>query len=702
MSLDIGRFHQVFIDEAIEHINALEALALELDPEKPQAEELNAIFRAAHSIKGGAATFGFEGLAQLTHALETVLDQVRKQAMAVTGDLIKLLLSATDCLRAHVASLQGGQPIDQDIEVKVLEQLQRAGGAEDGGCARTGAVPAQTHAANGGSCIVVVKLEAPELGSPEGMLRIEQALSGLGAVERLTSADELAHAMEVRMRLTSSISAAEVQESLAFVWSNDRFRIESDAPPGAPADYSSKPIVATASFADLEGDDAGFFVENLPASLERAKPNDPLALTGRRSYDFRPEAAQFGRRQVDRYVAIPMDTSSIRVGVEKVDRLVNLVGELVIAQAMLVQSSAHAGTELSESVSSNLGQLDRNIRELHEAVMSIRMLPISYVFSRFPRVVRDLADKLGKRVELVLEGEETELDKGLIEKVTDPLTHLVRNSIDHGIELPAQREAAGKPPIGALRVRALHQGGNVVIEVSDDGAGFDRARLLEKARGHGLAISEASSDEDVWQLAFLPGLSTAERITEVSGRGVGMDVVKRNVEQLGGRLSLRSAAGQGTTVTIQLPLTLAILDGMLINVGAHTYVIPLTHILENLQPLADAVKTVGGGGKVVRVREEFIPLIALHDVLNLAPRFEQPHEAMLVLCESNGQRAALQVDELVGQGQFVIKSLEQNFRKIAGIAGATILGDGRVALILDVAALLRAGQRSEPALSTAQ
>jgi two-component system, chemotaxis family, sensor kinase CheA len=374
----------------------------------------------------------------------------------------------------------------------------------------------------------------------------------------------------------------------------------------------------------------------------------------------------------------------------------------VIAQAMLVQSTARAGEALHEGISSNLGQLDRNIRELHEAVMAIRMLPISYVFSRFPRVVRDLADKLGKKVELIIEGEETELDKGLIEKVTDPLTHLVRNSVDHGIETLAQREAAGKPTIGVVRVRASHEGGNVVIEVSDDGGGFDRKQLLAKAREHGLGIGDSAGDDEVWQLAFLPGVSTAKQVTEVSGRGVGMDVVKRNVEQLGGRLNLRSAPGQGTVVTIHLPLTLAILDGMLINVGAHTYVIPLAHILENLQPTADAVKSVTGQGQVVRVRDEIIPLIALHEVLNIEPRNKNAHEAMLVLCESNGERAALQVDELVGQGQFVIKSLEQNFRKIAGVAGATILGDGRVALILDVGTLLRSGQHAEQPMMLAQ
>jgi two-component system chemotaxis sensor kinase CheA len=697
MSLDVGRFHQIFFDEAIDHLATLEALALKLDPALPQAADLDAIFRAAHSIKGGAATFGFERLAQLTHALETVLDQVRKHTRPVTSELVSLLLSATDCLRAQVVALKSGQPHDGEAQALLLQRLHAASDA-GAPAQRDDDTPAAPQNADRPSDVAItVLLEPSERGSAAALQSIEKELAALGEVQVLTPFSELQTASAIRISLCSKIPASEVKESLAFVWNENRFRVEEETPMPAPAAAARQEALSA-----LEGDDLGFFVENLPDALAARSGSDDLEKTGRRAYDFGAEAAKFGRRQADRYVAMPMDTQSIRVGVEKVDRLVNLVGELVIAQAMLVQSATQAGAELSERVANNMGQLDRNIRELHEAVMSIRMLPIRYVFSRFPRVVRDLADKLGKKVDLIIEGEETELDKGLIEKVTDPLTHLVRNSVDHGIELPAERETAGKPAIGVLRVRALHESGNVVIEVSDDGGGFDRSRLLVKAREQGIVVSDSATDEEIWQLAFLPGLSTAKQVTEVSGRGVGMDVVKRNVEQLGGRLSLRSAAGQGTTVTIHLPLTLAIVDGMLISVGAHTYVIPLAHILENLQPRADAVRTVTGQGRVVRVRDEFIPLIALHEALNIEARHRNAHEAMLVLCESNGQRAAFQVDELLGQGQFVVKSLEQNFRRIAGVAGATILGDGRVALILDVGTLLRTGQRAVPTMTLPQ
>jgi two-component system, chemotaxis family, sensor kinase CheA len=690
MTIDVERFHQLFFEEALEHVGALEAGALKLDPAQPDPDLVNAIFRAAHSIKGGAATFGFERLTQMTHALETLLDQVRKNERAVTPQLVRLLLNANDVLRLQVLAQQQGDESDSELAQEVLAQLRAeaaaAGHAARGSGAGGGAQSAEPSAAPASSpaghsadvvpaaVIVTLRLEDAERDAA-AIERMQKDLSAFGETSVLTPLEELPSAESIRVRIACAKPVDDLRESLAFIWDEERFSIaaeEGQAP--------QEPQTQAQKLAQIEDDGLGFFAENLPEALAQEKAQEFEPAIGRRAYDYGPDAAKFGRRQADRFVAAPIDTSSIRIGVEKVDRLVNLVGELVIAQAMLSQSTARAGAQLGEDVAGNLGQLDRNIRELHEAVMAIRMLPVSYVFSRFPRVVRDLADKLQKKVELVLDGEETELDKGLIEKMTDPLTHLVRNSVDHGIESPEQREALGKPPIGTLRVRAAHEGGNVMIEVADDGAGFNRERLLAKAREHGVA-----------------GLSTAKEVTEVSGRGVGMDVVKRNLEQLGGRLELSSAAGQGTTVTIRLPLTLAILDGMLITVGNHTYVVPLTNILENQRPAADAVKSVTGQGQVVRVREEFIPLIVLHEVLNIEPERVHAHEAMLVICEADGKRAALQVDDLVGQGQFVIKSLEQNFRKIAGVAGATILGDGRVALILDVATLLRSGrERQEP------
>ncbi len=390
------------------------------------------------------------------------------------------------------------------------------------------------------------------------------------------------------------------------------------------------------------------------------------------------------------------ETSSIRVSIEKVDQLINLVGELVITQAMLAETISKLDPVLHESLFHGSDQLERNTRDLQESVMSIRMLPISFMFSRFPRVVRDLASKLNKQVELVTAGENTELDKGLIEKIADPLTHLVRNSLDHGIESPDIRLAAGKPAQGTIRLSASHQGGNILIEVSDDGAGLNRERILSKAKERGLDVADSMTDIDVWQLIFAPGFSTAEVITDVSGRGVGMDVVKRNISEMGGVVGIDSYAGQGTKITIRLPLTLAILDGMSVSLGDNLYVIPLNLIVETLQPKPEDLKTVAGEGAVVQVRGEYLPIIALHTLLNMPTQITNPCEGVLVLIEAQGRKAALFVDALVGQQQVVIKSLETNFRRILGISGATIMGDGTVALIIDVPTVIRLGQQKIP------
>jgi len=375
--------------------------------------------------------------------------------------------------------------------------------------------------------------------------------------------------------------------------------------------------------------------------------------------------------------------------VGKVDNLVNLVGELVITQAMLAETISKMDEVTNESLITGLAQLERNTRDLQESVMSVRMMPINLVFSRFQRVVRDSAAKHKKKVQLKIIGEGTELDKGMIEKVSDPLTHLVRNSLDHGIEPPDERIAMGKDPQGTITLRAAHQGGNIIIEVSDDGAGLSRERILAKAREKGLPVSDSMSDADVWQIIFAPGFSTAVVVTDVSGRGVGMDVVKKNIEGIGGRIEVVSHQGQGTTITIRLPLTLAILDGLSIAVGEQIYILPLSFISESLQPGPGDVKEISGQGQVVHVRGEYLPLMALHSVFNVQPRFTNATEGILVLLEAEGKKVALLVDELIGQHQVVIKSLETNYRKVAGISGATIMGDGRVALIIDVGALVK-------------
>ncbi|HIE2337787.1 chemotaxis protein CheA [Pseudomonas aeruginosa] len=392
------------------------------------------------------------------------------------------------------------------------------------------------------------------------------------------------------------------------------------------------------------------------------------------------------------------ESGSIRVSVEKIDSLINLVGELVITQAMLGQLGEQLDPSRHERLQHALAQLEHNTRDLQESVMSIRMLPINFIFSRFPRLVRDTATRLGKQVELHLHGEHIELDKSVIEKLSDPLTHIVRNSIDHGIEPPAERLAAGKPASGTVKLAASHQGGSVVVEVSDDGRGLSRPRILAKARERNLPVHDGMSDAEVWQLVFMPGFSTAETVTELSGRGVGMDVVKRNIGAMGGRIDIDSAPGMGTRIGIRLPLTLAILDGLIVAVEAVNYVIPLTYIVESLQARSDDVRGLGGeDNAMIRVRGEYLPLFSLHELLRIGGEAPAPEQGIVVILESEGRSFALQVDELVGQQQVVIKSLEQNFRRVEGIAGATIMGDGSVALILDVDALPRLAAREDTA-----
>jgi two-component system chemotaxis sensor kinase CheA len=383
------------------------------------------------------------------------------------------------------------------------------------------------------------------------------------------------------------------------------------------------------------------------------------------------------------------DQSTLRVSIEKVDQLINLVGELVITQAMLAQNSRNVDPGLYQQLTSGLADLERNTRDLQEAVMSIRMIPMSVVFNRFPRMLRDLAAKLGKKVELVTQGEATELDKGLVEKITDPLTHLVRNSCDHGIEMPAERAAKGKPETGTITLVASHQGGSIVIEVRDDGKGLNRQKLISKAQEKGIDAHEGMSDSEVWSLIFAPGFSTAEQVTDVSGRGVGMDVVKRNITSLGGHVEIDSAEGYGMKVSVRLPLTLAIMDGMSVGVGEEVYILPLSSVVESFQVKQDTVKTVAGSGRVVEVRDEFMPVIELEKVFEV-PRFDFEHVSnIMVVVEAEGGRVALLVDELLGQQQVVVKNLEANYRKVSDVSGATIMGDGRVALILDIGSLVR-------------
>ncbi|NOT21648.1 MAG: chemotaxis protein CheA, partial [Nitrospiraceae bacterium] len=391
------------------------------------------------------------------------------------------------------------------------------------------------------------------------------------------------------------------------------------------------------------------------------------------------------------------DIASIRVDTDKIDKLINLVGELVITQSMLSDLGSRFEMRQMPVLLERMAQLERNTREIQERVMSIRMLPIGNAFSRFPRLVRDLSAKAGKKIQLVLSGEETELDKTVIESIGDPLTHLVRNSADHGLEPPEERLDNNKQELGTIRLNAFHEGGIICITVEDDGRGLNRDKILAKAVKQGLiGENDKLTDDQIWPLIFKPGFSTAEKVTDVSGRGVGMDVVKRNIEGLGGTVSIRTALGKGTTFTLKLPLTLAIIEGMTVRVGKETYIVPLLSILESIQPKADTIKTVVGKGELINVRSTYLPMMRLYEVFSLQPEYTEPTKAILLILETEGERVAVMVDEILGQQQVVIKSMEQNFRKVDGVAGATILGDGTVGFILDVRGLLEIARRGIP------
>lgn len=730
MSIDMTQFYQVFFEETSEHLATMETLLLGLDVEHPALDDLNAIFRAAHSIKGGSGTFGFSDMTEVTHILETLLDRLRKQELPLRAEMVDAFLAAGDVLRAQLAHHQGGPAVDAAEVTEVCGRLQRL--ADDDAAGDAPAAPAAD-----GTPIRQWRLRCvvPEavLATPRNVDHLLAALEELAAVRiehRPVPEDG-----RLELVITSDQSDAALRDALAFYVDPETIELAEDgdatstgdAPQDAswglfdaptPGDAAAEDYGLFAGAAGAPGPhgdddgaaDAGFgLFADAPGAppaatspAADATPPSPVATPvpahgamGRRLSDNPSvEVAPAGRRDTDKTVVAANTESSIRVSVEKVDQIINLVGELVITQAMLAEAAAGLDPARADKLLSGIELLARNTRDMQEAVMSIRMLPMSMVFSRFPRVVRDLAGKLGKQVELRTIGENTELDKGLIEKIADPLTHLVRNSLDHGIETPERRVAAGKPPKGTLTLKASHQGGNIVIEVIDDGAGLNRARLLDKARERGLPTHDGMSDHEVWQLIFAPGFSTAEQVTDLSGRGVGMDVVKRNIEGLGGRVELESSPGWGTRTVIRLPLTLAILDGMSVAVGEDTYILPITSVVESLQPNAADVRTLAGEARVVHIRGDYLPVISLAEVFGQETGIA-PERGIVVVVEVDDGRAALLVDALLGQHQVVIKSLEDNYRKVPGVSGATIMGDGRVALILDVAAVARLGRERD-------
>lgn len=677
---DLSQFYQVFFEEAGDNLTAMERLLLGLDTGEADDETLNAIFRCAHSIKGGAATFGFTDLAELTHVMETLLDKLRRHELAPTPSMVDALLASGDALREMLDRRQQGveDPVDASALRATLVALAGGSAAPVPAAAPVAAAPAPAPvpvpvpAAAPVSAPALagtrdLQLLAGPLASPglaDDLLSLFAEVAGLGEMARVSALDGQADDV-VRFRLKTTASDGDLLDLCDFHVPRDRIRLSAwmdadaeifDTAPGAsapsPAPEAAAPVAAA--------------VAAPVAAAAPARSGGPMRKAG--------------------------SSETIRVSVDKVDQLINMMGELVITQAMLAQRAASLDGESVAALSGGLADLERTTRDLQESVMSIRMIPMGEVFGRFPRMLRDLAAKLGKEIELHTVGEATELDKGMIEKLTDPLTHLVRNAVDHGIELPADREAAGKPRHGNLTLSAAHEGGSILIQVRDDGRGLNRDKLLEKARRNGVPLSENMTDQQVWQLIFAPGFSTAETVTDVSGRGVGMDVVKRNILSLGGTVELDSFPGKGMCVSVRLPLTLAIMDGMSVTSCGDLYLLPLSCVIESFQADEAALKRMPGDARVVRVREDYLPVVDLAD--NFHPGFHRGDDErrMHVVIEAEGQRVALEVDQLVGQQQVVVKNLEANYRRVPGISGATIMADGRVALILDVSSLVRRGR----------
>ena len=701
---DLSQFYSVFFEEAGENLASYESLLLAIDVESPDDEDLNAIFRAAHSIKGGSATFGFTDVAELTHELETLLDKVRKHELSLTSSMVDILLESGDALKVHLGRHKAGGEgaVFDDASIKVRLRKLAAGQELD----------QSEHCSIPREKLRELELIVGPLEDVKVAANIEEPfreITSLGKIEKVEfEAGKSPGAQYVRYKIVTLSSDDELLDLCNFYVSKEQMKMApwADAAASKPAASASQPVAQGYGFFEGSPGDPvqaekergyGFF-EGAPGTSGSAPaaPAEAAVAAVTAASAVSPPIVTADTTAAKPAAKAPagsnLESQTLRVSVEKVDQLINLVGELVITQAMLTQKVRELDPVQHQHVLSGVTDLERNTRSLQDAVMSIRMIPMAVVFNRFPRMIRDLANKLGKKVELVTSGEATELDKGLIEKITDPLTHLLRNSVDHGIETPDRRKLAGKPEVGTVSLSAYHQGGSIVIEVRDDGAGLRRDKILSKAHERGLPVHEGMSDQDVWQLIFAPGFSTADQVTAVSGRGVGMDVVKKNIQSLGGSVEIDSTAGKGTKMTVRLPLTLAIMDGMSVAVGEEIYIIPLASVVESLQMSGDQVKTIANQGKVVEVRSEYLPVAPLAEIFHVPKKNEFDMESsggIMVVVEADGSRTAMLVDELVGQHQVVVKNLESNYKRVQGVSGATILGDGRVALIIDVSGIAK-------------
>ncbi|HEU5136740.1 MAG TPA: chemotaxis protein CheA [Steroidobacteraceae bacterium] len=675
MTLDLTQFHEIFFEESFEALDSMEAALLKLSAGEVDAELINTIFRVAHSIKGGAATFAFNEVAGFTHVLETLLDQLRAGKRQVRPDIVDVLLRSGDAMRGMLSATQRKDAIDTAGVAKLRAELDRIMGESGTAAAPVAAAsPAKTHAAPDAPAPTpgwrIRFVPGPDLlRHGNDPLRILRELSTLGhlkvsvdagGIPPLTDLDPEVCRLRWNLEVEGEIERSAVHA--VFEWAESECELTIERIGGEP----SAPAVAAPSESAAPVAAAAAAPEAVPPKAEVAARN-----------------------------ANP-DGGSIRVSIEKIDELLNSVGELVITQSVLSQLAAPLEGREAGELRSALAQLERHMRALQESVMRVRMLPISFVFNRFPRLVRDLGQRLGKKIELKVTGDTTELDKTVLEKIGDPLVHLVRNSIDHGIEMPDVRLAAGKSEHGTISLHAYHKGGNVIVEVSDDGGGLRKDKILRKALERGLVTNDVElSEERILNLIFAPGFSTADVVSDVSGRGVGMDVVRRNINELGGHIQIFSTEGKGSTIRIRLPLTLAILDGQLARVGKEVYVVPIVSIVETIQVTRERVCAVASGGQVFRLRDDYLPIVRLHALFDIEPDHHDLLDGLLMIVEADGKRVGLFVDELMSQQQVVIKSLETNFKQVTGLAGATMLGDGRVALILDIPGVITRFQAPE-------
>lgn len=692
MSIDMSQFHQVFFEECFEGLEAMESGLLSLDIGDIDPEAINTIFRAAHSIKGGSGTFGFTVVAEYTHIMETLLDEMRDGRRQVTKQAVDVLLGSVDCLREMLTSIQN----EEEVNAQSVAQHQAALETELNGESSAASSPSSAPAISQPASPVESpeEDEEPEIEEEQGWkisfcpylnllktgndpVRLFRELSALGKLISNVNIQDVPPFNELDpeecniswdLVLVSDASESAVREIFSWVEEDCELELSPLAKPkkkkkpkaAAPAPIAP-PVVA-------EAKDVAEPVAPPPATVVKKAPTEA-------------EAAKNA----------PKASSSIRVDTDKIDTLINMVGEVVITQSMLGLIGENFTMDKVGQLKRGLAQLERHTRDLQQSVMNIRMLPISFVFSRFPRLVHDISTKLNKKITLKLVGENTEVDKAVVELINDPLVHLIRNSLDHGIEMPAERIAAGKPETGTIELKAYHRGGHIVIEIIDDGRGMDKSKLLAKAIEKGLVEESAiMTDKQILELIFMPGFSTAEQLSDISGRGVGMDVVRRNIQSLGGNIDIISELGKGSTIAIHLPLTLAILDGQSVAVGDETYIVPLVSIIESINITEKMLNKVAGKGETFKLRNEYLPIIRMREIFNVkSGAATKPNEGVIVVVEGQGALCGFLVDELLGQQQVVIKSLEANYRRVEGVSGATILGDGSVALILDVPGLVR-------------